>query len=93
VQSSENTTKTRSDLDLLIRNLQVGGERMFTGRPGAGSVMLEAAAALAAERDRADQAEAALGEAWDEGVSWAQESESDFPKSSVGNPYRPEATA
>jgi hypothetical protein len=81
---------TRADLDTLIEE---GREAISAHDYDMRDWASRTISALAAERDRADRAETRLAEAWDEGVNWAQESESDFPKSSVGNPYRTEATA
>jgi hypothetical protein len=55
-------------------------------------LVIDLCTALAAERDRADRAEAALAEAWDEGYD---ASATDWENGGPGNPnpYRSEATA
>jgi hypothetical protein len=55
-----------------------------------GETAASALVALAAERDRADRAEARLAEAWDEGAEYAV----DYSTAPLyDNPYRAEATA
>lgn len=87
MQSTEKTDETRSAVTPEMEDLLA----LLEWVPKDAHADIRAAAtALAAERDRADWAEAALEGAWDEGAAWGWNSSG---VAYADNPYRSEATA
>ena len=91
MQSTESNIEVRLDLDHVVARVKTWPARLI---PEEAADLRAILAALAAETDRADRAEARLAEVWDEGVDATFYDPESLGNISWGdNPYRSEATA
>lgn len=90
-QTPKNDTQARPELDALIQRL-----RGDMGNPVSiqrDLNLYDAVIAIAAERNRADRAEARLAEVWDEALEALGDHMWDGDGGPFHNPYRSQATA